>query len=230
MTSLRACFLWLWKASPWTTLNLKLLGEAGLHDETSKLPFPIEFLFNELTEWIWTINKSMKGSLSSLFDQTVYALLSWFFLPLVSHHRTAGHVAGLLLNISQMNGNQNQMTRLPGPIISIEFEWSGGCEAPSLISLANAFLSPISVTMTKGLGAKSGHEPLFLMTAESVGNFSCAATRNDWNASADAGTSCHGLISRRWQGGRNSQLSVCLSAALLLSWFMSHSKCGCCDA
>lgn len=60
---------------------------------------------------------------------------------------------------------------------------------PSLISLANVFSLP-SGPMTKGLGAKSGHEPLFLMTAESAGNFSCAATRNDCNAKADAGTSC----------------------------------------
>lgn len=121
-----------------------------------------------------------------------FALL--IFLPLdhsgLSPQDLSGRRVGVggLLNISQMNGNQNQMTQLPGPIIGSEFEWSGGCDAPSLISLANAFLSPISVTMTKGLGAKSGHEPLFLMTAESVGNFSCAATRNDCNASVDAMT------------------------------------------
>lgn len=55
--------------------------------------FPIEFLFNELTEWIWTINKSMKEPLSCLFNPNVYALLSDFsasvlWITVVSHHRT----------------------------------------------------------------------------------------------------------------------------------------------
>lgn len=128
-------------------------------------------------------------------SQAVYALLDfsasvlWFLTTGPQGTWTWGEH---LLNISQMNGNQNQMTQQPGLTIGSEFE---GCDAHSLISLANAFLSPFSVSMTKGLGAKSGHEPPSLMTAESVGNLSCAVTRNDCNASADAGTSCHSLIS-----------------------------------
>lgn len=59
--------------------------------------------------------------------------------------------------------------------------------------------------MTEGFGAESGHEPLLLMTAESVGNFICAAARNDCNAKADAGTSCLNPTSLwRQDGGTRS--------------------------
>lgn len=61
------------------------------------------------------------------------------------------------------------------------------------------------------------------MTAESVGNFICAATRNDCNAKADAGTSCCNPTSLwRQDGGTRSS---CFSLPVLLdSRFRSHSK------
>lgn len=120
-------------------------AESRLHDQTFTFLFPIEFLFNDLTEWIWRINKSMKEPLSRLFNQTVYALI---FLLLLSGSLWSLNTGpegtwrggGDLLNISQMNGNQNQMTQLRGPIIGGGFKC---CDEPSLISLANAFLSPL---------------------------------------------------------------------------------------
>lgn len=44
------------------------------------------------------------------------------------------------------------------------------------------------------------------MTAKSAGNFSCAATRNDWNVSTDAGMSCYSPISADRK--ENSQLNL----------------------
>ena len=70
----------------------------------------------------------------------------------------------------------------------------------------------------KRRGVKSGHEPLFPMTAESAGNFSCAATRNDCNVSADAGMSCYSPISSWWQEGEthSSSLSLLTPSFLLV--------------
>lgn len=117
---------------------------------------------------------------------------------------------GDLLNISQMNGNQSQVTQPPGPIIGGGFQWSGGCDAPSLISLANAFLSPLK-NYVKMFRSKVCSR--FLMTAERVGNFRCAAPRNDCNAKADAGTSCCSPTSSRWQDGGTHSSSLSLGAA-----------------
>lgn len=89
--------------------------------------------------------------------------------------------------------------------------------------------SPLPGSYDKRRGAKSGHEPLFLMTAESAGNFSCAATRNDCNVNADAGMSCYSPISSWWQEGETHSSSLCISGSGFYFGLCHSQSDGCCD-
>ena len=117
------------------------------------------------------------------------------------------------------------MTRLPQPMVPGSFAWSEGRDRPFPISLANAspppparpLLPPHIGSYDKRRGVNSGHEPLFPMTAKGAGNFSCAATRNDCNVSADAGMSCCSPISSWWQ---ERQRQTLLQRLWFLFWLV----------
>lgn len=127
---------------------------------------------------------------------------------------------------SQMNETQNHMAWLPQPAVVWTDSLNDLWDMAALPWLAWRMLFS---SYDKRRGAKSGHEPLSLMTAESAGNFSCAATRNDCNVNTDAGMSCHSPISSWWQERETHSSSLYISGFSFYFGLRHSQYAGCCD-